>query len=94
MRCVVMNLSDDEETAGFTPAAHLALLKRYAPSLRLDAVIADDETPKSVRSELERESESMGARVMWAPVRASAENNVHNPLKLAAAYHELFSFKF
>lgn len=94
MRCVVMNLSDDEETAGFTPAAHLALLKRYAPDLRLDAVIADDETPKSVRSELERESESMGARVMWAPVRASAENNVHNPLKLAAAYHELFSFKF
>lgn len=94
MRCVVMNLSDDEETAGFTPAAHLALLKRYAPNLRLDAVIADDETPKSVRSELERESESMGARVMWAPVRASAENNVHNPLKLAAAYHELFSFKF
>lgn len=42
------------------------------------------------RSELEREASAMGAKVVWAHLRSSAQPNVHDPLKLAAAYNEAF----
>ena len=89
-RCVVMNLSDDKETVGFTPATHLDLLRQYAPKLHLDAVIADADMQADHRSELEREASAMGAKVVWAHLRSSSQPNVHDPLKLAAAYNEAF----
>ena len=89
-RCVVMNLSDDKETVGFTPATHLDLLRQYAPKLHLDAAIADADMQADHRSELEREASAMGAKVVWAHLRSSSQPNVHDPLKLAAAYNEAF----
>lgn len=89
-RCVVMNLSDDKETVGFTPATHLELLRQYASKLHLDAVIADADMQADHRAGLEREAASMGAKVVWAHLRSSTRPDVHDPLKLASAYNETF----
>jgi uncharacterized cofD-like protein len=42
-KVVVLNLVPEPgETAGFSPAQHLAVLSEHAPELRVDAVIADE----------------------------------------------------
>jgi conserved hypothetical protein len=66
------------------------LLRQYAPKLHLDAVIADADMQADYRSELECEASAMGAKVVWAHLRSSSQRNVHDPLKLAAAYNEAF----
>lgn len=94
MRCVVMNLSlQDRESNGLNAADHLQLLQQYAPDLRLDAIVADP-SDMGVHSDFENAAAKLGARVLWAPVRSSANPNVHDPLKLASAYSELFALRF
>lgn len=93
-RCVVMNLSlSDKESNGLDPAAHLQLLKHYAQDLRLDAIIADP-SEMGVCSEFEDAAAQLGARVLWAPVRSTTNPHVHDPLKLASAYTDLFALRF
>ncbi len=85
----VMNLSDDRRQSA-SSATHLDLLRQYARSLR-GAVIADADMQADHRSELERETSAMGAKVVWAHLRSSSQPNVHDPLKLAAAYMKRLS---
>ncbi|WP_445263098.1 gluconeogenesis factor YvcK family protein [Pseudokineococcus sp. 1T1Z-3] len=91
-RCVVLNLTSTQaETAGLTPADHLAALARHAPDLRLDAVVADDRCARGpAGGALERVCADLGAQLVLRRVARSATADVHDPLRLAAAFRDAF----
>ncbi|HEU4666276.1 MAG TPA: uridine diphosphate-N-acetylglucosamine-binding protein YvcK [Arthrobacter sp.] len=89
-RCLTMNLATDtKETSGMTAADHLHVLRRYAPGFSVDVVLAD---PASVpdREEFEKAAGMIGAEVVLGKVGASGRRPVHDPLRLATAYHDVF----
>jgi len=89
-RCLTMNLATDtKETTGMSAADHLHALRRYAPGFSVDVVLAD---PASVpdRQEFEKAAAMIGAEVVLGKVGASGRRPVHDPLRLAAAYHDIF----
>jgi uncharacterized cofD-like protein len=89
-RCLTMNLATDtKETTGMSAADHLYALHRYAPDFTVDVVLAD---PASVqdRQEFEKAAGMIGAEVVLGKVGASGRRPVHDPLRLAAAYHDIF----
>lgn len=89
-RCLTMNLATDtKETSGMTAADHLHVLRRYAPEFNVDVVLAD---PASVpdRQEFERAAGMIGAEVVLGKVGASGRRPVHDPLRLATAYQDIF----
>lgn len=83
-RIVVLNLSDENETAGLSSAGHLAALRNYAPKLSVDVVLADTGAtgePEAVA----RAAQSLGARLLLAGVAESQLTARHDPVALAAA---------
>jgi uncharacterized cofD-like protein len=89
-RCLTMNLATDtKETTGMTAADHLHVLRRYAPEFSVDVVLAD---PASVpdRQEFEKAAGMLGAEVVLGKVGASGRRPVHEPLRLATAYQDIF----
>ena len=83
-RLVTLNLTTDTETVGLSLPGHLAALHRYLPALRVDVVIADHDAigvPMPVR----RAAESLGARLVLAPVAVAHGAAHHDPVALAAA---------
>lgn len=82
-RLVTLNLVTDNETAGLSLPGHLVALHRYLPALRVDVVIADPNAidPTAVRGA----AESLGARLMLAPVAVADGAACHDPVALAAA---------
>lgn len=89
-KCVVMNLDlNNKETQGLTAGDHLNILRKYAPELRLNAVIADVEGMGS-HADLQNVAADLGATVMWSALRDAEQANVHDPLKLGAAYRGVF----
>jgi 2-phospho-L-lactate transferase/gluconeogenesis factor (CofD/UPF0052 family) len=85
-----MNLATDtKETSGMTAADHLHVLRRYAPGFSVDVVLAD---PASVpdRKEFEEAAGMIGAEVVLGKVGASGRRPVHDPLRLATAYQDIF----
>ena len=88
-RCVTLNLSPDAETRGKTAADHLRVLHAYCPELSPDVVLADPSATED-RADLEEVAADLGAEVFYADVRAHPGTGVHNTLRLAAAYQEIF----
>ncbi|RJN31361.1 gluconeogenesis factor YvcK family protein [Nesterenkonia natronophila] len=91
-RCIVMNLKPDTaETSGMSPADHLNVIAEYAPGLRIDSVIAD---PRAVarpeREDFERSAANLGATITYGHVRREAQQDVHDPLRLAISFSEVF----
>ncbi len=89
-KCVTMNLGTSvSETLGMSAADHLAALRRHAPDLRIDAVLAD---PSSVEDTdlLVDEAGRLGARVLFRQVRVGDGTARHDSLRLAAAYRDVF----
>ncbi|MER7005581.1 uridine diphosphate-N-acetylglucosamine-binding protein YvcK [Dactylosporangium sp. NPDC000555] len=87
-RLVTLNLAADSETAGLTLPEHLAALHRYLPELRVDVVLADGKAvgdPEPVH----RAAESLGARLVLAPVAVGEGAPRHDPKALAAALEPL-----
>ncbi len=86
-RILVMNVNPtgDRETFGLTLDEHLRILTRYAPEIRIDAVIAD---PKHVpdRIAMEEAARAIGGTVYFADVESSTPG-IHDPDRLAAALH-------
>ena len=85
-----MNLATDtKETAGMSAADHLRVLREYAPEFSVDVVLAD---PASVPDlpDFERAAGMLGAEVVLGKVGASGRRPVHDPLRLATAYHDIF----
>jgi uncharacterized cofD-like protein len=90
-RCVTLNLAQQQgETEGMSPAAHLEVLARHASALRVDAVLAD---PSAVEDPdaLADVASAMGARLLMRQVSLGDGTPRHDPLRLAAAYRDLFA---
>lgn len=89
-RCLTLNLATDtNETHGMTVVEHIQALYEHAPDLRIDAVLADPsavDDPDLLVAEVER----MGARLIMRQVRRGDGTARHDPLRLAAAYRDVF----
>jgi len=83
-RLVTLNLAAEPETWGLSAADHLAALRWYLPELKVDTVLADGTAvgdPEPVR----RAAESLGARLVLAPVAVADGSPRHDPAALGAA---------
>ncbi|MFB9239045.1 2-phospho-L-lactate transferase CofD family protein [Plantactinospora siamensis] len=83
-RLVTLNLAAEKETLGLSVADHLAALRWYLPDLTVDLVLADAKAvgdPEPV----ERAAESLGARLVLAPVAVPDGAPRHDPSALGAA---------
>lgn len=83
-RLVTLNLAAEKETFGLSVADHLAELRWYLPKLRVDCVLGDVKAvgdPEPV----ERAAESLGARLILAPVAVNDGRPCHDSAALAAA---------
>ncbi|MEU7972341.1 2-phospho-L-lactate transferase CofD family protein [Micromonospora sp. NPDC049089] len=83
-RLVTLNLAAEKETLGLSVADHLAALHWYLPELKVDLVLADAKAvgdPEPV----ERAAESLGARLVLAPVAVVDGTPRHDPAALGAA---------
>jgi len=89
-RLVTMNLqTHTEETQGVDAAGHLSMLGHYAPELRIDAVLADPDTVDDVER-FKDAAAALGATVFFDKVSLRSGEPVHDPLRLAAAYRDVF----
>ncbi|MDF2496921.1 gluconeogenesis factor YvcK family protein [Arthrobacter koreensis] len=89
-RCLTMNLlNETKETAGMSAVDHLHAIRRYAPGFKIDAVLADPAVVGD-RDAFTAAAAEMGARAVFGKVGAAAGGPVHDPLRLAAAYHDIF----
>jgi uncharacterized cofD-like protein len=83
-RLVTLNLAAEKETLGLSVADHLAALGWYLPALRVDFVLGDEKAvgdPDPVH----RAAESLGARLVLAPVAELDGMPRHDPAALGAA---------
>ncbi|SCG36846.1 gluconeogenesis factor YvcK family protein [Micromonospora halophytica] len=83
-RLVTLNLAVEKETLGLSVADHLAALHWYLPQLTVDFVLADSKAvgdPEPVA----RAAESLGARLVLAPVAVDDGSARHDPAALGAA---------
>jgi uncharacterized cofD-like protein len=88
--CVTLNLSAQAgETDGFSAEAHLDVLATHAPELRIDAVLADP-TAVEDASMLADVASSFGAKLVMRQVSLGDGTPRHDPLRLAAAYRDVF----
>jgi uncharacterized cofD-like protein len=89
-RLVTLNLAAENETSGLSLAGHVAALTRYLPGLRVDVVLADGKAvgdPEPVH----RAAESLGARLVLAPVAVPDGTPRHDPAALAAALEPILA---
>jgi len=88
--CVTLNLATERgETQGLTATDHLEALHRHAPGLRVDAVLADPSAVEDV-DELAAAAATMGAKLLMRQLRRGDGSAQHDPLRLAAAYRDVF----
>lgn len=78
------------ETMGFTAARHLDVLAHHAPQFHLDVVLADPGVVDD-RDRVEAAAAQLGAELVVASVVAPDRPKVHDVLRLAAAYRDVFS---
>jgi uncharacterized cofD-like protein len=91
-RLITLNLSPQPgETDGFSPATHLEVLAAHAPELEADVVLADERAVGRSLTELEDASAAFGARLVVARVARADAPAQHDPVQLAAAYHDIFT---
>lgn len=89
-RCVTLNLSGDEaESPGMRVQDHLRALHEHAPDLRVDVVVADPATVDDV-DDLHAACAQVGATPLLRQVRVGDGRPIHDPLRLAAAYRDVF----
>lgn len=93
-RLVMLNLAVEQETAGLSLPDHLGTLARYLPGLRVDVVLADGKflADTSVDDNvaaagdpmgLQTAAQSLGARVVLAPVAVADGAPRHDSVVLA-----------
>ncbi|MDM8084071.1 uridine diphosphate-N-acetylglucosamine-binding protein YvcK [Cellulomonas cellasea] len=88
-RVVVLNLEPDAgETDGMRAEDYIDVLRRHAPDLRVDAVVADPGAVEDVSVLVER-TRAIGARLLLRQVGSSDGSARHDPLRLAAALRDV-----
>jgi uncharacterized cofD-like protein len=100
---VVNTMGQVGETAGFTVSQHLQALRKHAPGLRVDRVLANDYRPSAARlTELETQGVRLteydrkgvtefGVRAVLRDVIDADHPTRHHPQKLAAAILEVWT---
>jgi uncharacterized cofD-like protein len=89
-RVVALNLAPQPgETEGFSPHRHLEVLADHAPSLSVDVVLADSGAVAGFEEELEKAAGLLRASLVLSGV-ALADGARHDPVRLAAAYRDVF----
>lgn len=89
-RLLTMNLDvNDPEATGMSAADHLHVISRYAPEFTVDVVLADPQSIADV-AEFTEAAAMIGAEVVFGMVGSSSGTPVHDPLRLAAAYRDIF----
>jgi uncharacterized cofD-like protein len=83
-RLVTLNLAAEKETSWLSLPDHLAALTRYLPALRADVVLADGKAVGDPEP-LHRAAETLGARLLLAPIAVPDGSPRHDPVALAAA---------
>lgn len=83
-RLVMLNLAVEKETFGLSAADHLAALRWYLPELKVDAVLADTRAVGDPHP-VARAAESLGARLVLAPVAVADGTPRHDSAALGAA---------
>jgi len=83
-RLVTLNLAAEKETLGLSVADHLAALRWYLPELTADVVLADG-TAVGDPEPVIRAAESLGARLVLAPVAVADGSPRHDCAALGAA---------
>ncbi|MFB9376382.1 uridine diphosphate-N-acetylglucosamine-binding protein YvcK [Kineococcus gynurae] len=90
-RCLTLNLAGQPgETDGFAAEDYLEVLAAHAPGLRVDAVIADPVAVGDPET-LAEVAAGLGAHVLLRQVSVGDGTPRHDPLRLAAAYRDVFS---
>ena len=88
-RMITLNLTDQAgETDGFSAENHLEALFLHAPELMVEVVLADPAVVTDRRS-LEQVCQSVGARLVVSSVASATQPEVHDELRLAAAYRDV-----
>jgi len=83
-RLITLNLAADNETLGMSVADHVGELRRYLPELRADVVLADAKwvgEPEPVH----HAAETLGARLVLAPLAVADGSPRHDPESLGVA---------
>jgi uncharacterized cofD-like protein len=89
-RILTLNLvMNTGETAGFSAENHLEVLAQHAPELHLDVVLADREIVED-EGLLRRVAGRLGAELVLARVGDRWHPGLHDSLRLAAAYRDIF----
>jgi len=89
-RLVALNLVPQPgETEGFSPHRHLEVLADHAPSLSFDVVLADSGAAAGAEDELKQAAGVLRASLVLSDV-AAADGVKHDPVRLAAAYRQVF----
>jgi uncharacterized cofD-like protein len=89
-RLVILNLAPQPgETDGFSPQKHLEVLRQHAPSLFVDAVLADISVAEDP-AELGKAAAALGGRLVLGDVRASDGSPRHDGLRLATILNGIF----
>ena len=87
---VVLNLVPQAgETDGFSPVELLGALLGHAPGLRIDVVVADDQSGAEPQS-LEDFARRSGSGLVVSPLATDNDVAIHDPVRLARALVEAF----
>ncbi|WP_030161441.1 gluconeogenesis factor YvcK family protein [Glycomyces sp. NRRL B-16210] len=86
-RIVVLNLSEEKETDGLTPAGHIDTLRRYAEGVRFHYVVSGDARTLADPGSLNSAAQSLEARLVAADL--AADGVTHDVGALAAALQRL-----
>ncbi len=94
-RCLTMNLdSGSHETVGLTSVDLLNIVTDYAPGLRFDALIADPTAMDDGGIALTETARDQGIHALLRQVSVGNHAPLHDPLRLAAAYRDVFDGVF
>lgn len=89
-RLVTLNLAPQPgETDDFSPQQHLEVLRRHAPDLVIDVVLADTGVVDDPDA-LEKAVAAMGGRLVMADVATEDGSPRHDPRRLASVLDEIF----
>lgn len=91
-KVIVLNLDDPygDELSGTSPHHHLAVMQRFAPTLRFDIALAD-KSAERYGNALKSKVEEMGGRLVLADVTQKSDPHHHDWQKLTSAFSHIFA---
>lgn len=94
-RCLTMNLAPGfDETEGMTSVDLLRVIAEVAPDVRFDALIADPTSIDDGGIAMTSVARELGIHTLLRQVSVGTGDPVHDPLRLAAAYRDVFDGVF